>query len=54
MALVGDPARGIDARAPAGAVVTELGIERDGYRNCLLTINASMVDPVTTEGWAGI
>lgn len=54
VALVGDPARSIDPRAPAAAVVTEIGVERDGYRNCQLSINASMLDPVTTEGWAGI
>ena len=36
----------------AGLPITSLGIERDGYRNGWLTINASMANADT--GWAGI
>ncbi len=44
----------VDASAPSGSVVTAIGIERDGFRGRWLTVNASMLDPVTSESWAGI
>jgi hypothetical protein len=44
----------IDAQAPAGSVVSALGIERDGLRNGRLAIAASMLDAATGEAWAGI
>ena len=44
----------IDPEAPAGSVVTSLGIERDGFRGRRLALTASMVDPVTTESIAGV
>jgi hypothetical protein len=40
-----------------GAIVmqiTSLGIERDGFRNGWLAINAGMADEVTGDSWAGI
>ena len=44
----------IDATAPAGAKVTTVGLERDGLRNGWLAIVASMLDPITSESWAGV
>jgi hypothetical protein len=44
----------VDAAAPAGALVTSVGLERDGLRNGWLSIAASMLDPVTGESWAGV
>jgi hypothetical protein len=44
----------IDPAAPAGAKVTTVGLERDGLRNGWLTIVASMLDPITSESWAGV
>jgi len=46
----------LDPEAPAGSVVTELGIEREGLRGNWLTINASMgIEGGTEEeGMAGI
>jgi len=46
----------IDPMAPAGSVVTTIGVERDGFRNGNLVIAASMLfaDPATPLGWAGI
>lgn len=44
----------IDPAAPAGAKVTTVGLERDSLRNGWLTIVASMLDPVTSESWAGV
>lgn len=48
------PASAIDPAAPAGAMVTTVGIERDGLRNGWLAISASMLDEVTGEAWAGV
>ena len=48
------PGTAVDPKAPAGSKVVALGIEREGYRYGWLTITASMLDPVTTESWAGI
>lgn len=42
----------LDPMAPAGALVTSLGIERDGLRRTWLAITASMLHPVTSESWA--
>jgi hypothetical protein len=44
----------IDPAAPAGAKVTAVGIERDSLRNGWLAIAASMLDPITSESWAGV
>jgi hypothetical protein len=37
-----------------GMVITELGVERDGWRNGKLVINAGMLNEATGEGFAGI
>ena len=50
----GTPGTVLDPMAPAGAVVTTFGIERDGLRNGWLAISASMLDEVTGEAWAGV
>lgn len=42
----------LDPEAPAGSTVTEVGIERDGYRDRWLVINASI--GTEEEGLAGI
>jgi hypothetical protein len=52
--LIGSDARSIDPQAPAGAKVTAVGVERDGFRNCRGVVNASFLDEATTESWAGI
>jgi hypothetical protein len=57
----------VDPEAPAGAVISALGIERDGFRGNWLAINVSMLVPSTEvtaaadgeeseeeTGWAGI
>jgi hypothetical protein len=46
-----------DPAAPAGSVVTEVGIERDGFRNGILTLTVSSAVPGSLgedTGWAGI
>jgi hypothetical protein len=63
----GDLGRMVDPEAPAGAVISALGIERDGFRGNWLAINVSMLVPTTEvaaaadgeeseeeTGWAGI
>jgi hypothetical protein len=63
----GDLGALVDPEAPAGAVISALGIERDGFRGNWLAINVSMLVPsaeVTAAadggeseeetGWAGI
>ena len=52
----GDSATGLDTdpTVPLGAVVTSLGLERDGFRNGHLALNAAMVDPITDAGWGGV
>jgi hypothetical protein len=63
----GDLGANLDPEAPAGAVVSALGIERDGFRGNWLAINVSMLVPSTEAtaaaageeseeetGWAGI
>ena len=57
----------VDPEAPAGAVISALGIERDGFRGNWLAVNVSMLVPVTEAaaaaggeeseeetGWAGV
>jgi len=43
----------LDAEAPVGSIITELGIEREGLRGDWLTINASMGEE-EDDGMAGI
>lgn len=63
----GDLGATVDPEAPAGAVITALGIERDGFRGNWLAVNVSMLvasDVATAAaggeeseedtGWAGI
>lgn len=52
--LVGTPAGAVDPAAPAGSVVTAVGVERDGFRNCHLAVNASFLNSTTSESWAGV
>ncbi len=51
---IGSSGTAIDPLAPAGSTVTALGIERDGFRERNLAITASMLQPETSAGWAGI
>ena len=49
----------VDPTAPVDSLVSEVGIERDGFRNHRLAINAAMLfedplDPEESEGWAGM
>lgn len=48
------PAQNVDPLAPAGASITSLGIERDGFRGDWLVLTTGMLDPVTSESWSGI
>jgi len=50
----GNRAQAFDPLAPYGAVVTAIGIERDGLRANWLAVAISMLDPVTSESWAGV
>jgi hypothetical protein len=63
----GDPGAMVDPEAPDGAVITALGIERDGFRGNWLAVNVSMLvgsDVATAAaggeesdedtGWAGV
>lgn len=52
--LTGSDARKLDPEAPAGSLVTTLGIERDGFRGCRLALNASALNATTSASWAGI
>ena len=49
-----DLATAIDSAAPAGAAVTTVSLEREGFRGRWLSVSASMLDPVTAESWAGV
>ncbi len=49
-----DVATTVDSSAPAGTLVTSVGLERDGFRGRYLAINASMLDSVTSTGWGGV
>jgi hypothetical protein len=46
----------VDPEAPAGSIITELGIEREGLRGNWLTVNASMgiEDGTEEDGMSGI
>jgi hypothetical protein len=56
----------VDPEAPAGAVISALGIERDGFRGNWLAVNVSMLVPAEVAageggeeseeetGWAGV
>lgn len=46
--------RTLDGEAPLGSMITSVGIERESLRGVFLTITASMLDPITSESWAGI
>ena len=48
------PGQNIDPQAPAGSVVTAVGLERDGFRGRNLALSVSMLNAATTESWAGI
>ncbi len=51
---IGSSGTAIDPLAPAGSLVSALGIERDGFRDRNLAVTASMLEPATSTGWAGI
>jgi hypothetical protein len=55
---VGELATMLDPEAPTGALVTAVGIERDGFRHGWLAINASMLEQGASEeetvGWGGV
>ncbi len=49
----------IDPMAPAGSLISSVGIEREGFRNGRVAVNLGMLyvdpmDPETTIGWGGI
>jgi hypothetical protein len=63
----GDLGAMVDPEAPAGAVITALGVERDGFRGNWLAVNVSMLvagdpaaaaaggeEPEEDTGWAGV
>lgn len=62
----GDPAAMVDPEAPPGAVVSAIGIERDGFRDHWLAITLGMLaaedvatavageEPAEDTGWAGV
>jgi hypothetical protein len=58
----GDLGATVDPEAPAGSVVSALGIERDGFRGDWLAVNVSMLVPSAEgaeeseeeTGWAGV
>ena len=50
----GSSGTAIDPLAPAGSLVSALGIERDGFRDRNLAVMVSMLEPATSTGWAGI
>jgi len=51
---VGDDASTLDPDAPSGALVTTIGLERDGFRKGWLGITAGMLNEATTESMAGV
>jgi len=54
---VGMPGVDVDPRTPSGALISALGIERDGFRGEWLALTVSMLAEGGTEedtGWAGI
>ncbi|MGE5323314.1 MAG: IPT/TIG domain-containing protein, partial [Actinomycetota bacterium] len=48
------PGQNLDPLAPAGATISSVGIERDGFRGDWLVLTTGMLDPVTSESWSGI
>lgn len=48
------PGQGLDSQAPAGATITAVGVERDGFRGDWLVLTSSMLDAITGETWGGI
>jgi hypothetical protein len=44
----------VDPQAPAGSVVTAVGLERDGFRGRNLALSVSMLNSTTSESWAGV
>lgn len=44
----------VDPNAPAGSLVSAIGVERDGFRGSWLSITASMLNATTTASWAGV
>lgn len=53
------PGTDLDPLAPAGSLVSSVGVEREGFRNGRLAITATMlyvdpIDPTITESWGGI
>ena len=54
VAEIGASGTAIDPQAPLGSKVSALGIERDGFREGYLSITASMLEPITSTGWAGV
>lgn len=54
VAEIGSSGTAIDPHAPLGSKVSALGIERDGFREGYMSITASMLEPITSTGWAGV
>lgn len=54
VAWVSELASRIDTAAPEGSRVSAVGLERDGFRNCKLAMNASFLNETTSESWAGV
>lgn len=54
MAETQSNAQALDSAAPVGAVISYLGLERDGLRGGWLAIAAGMLNPSTNESWAGV
>jgi hypothetical protein len=54
LAETGMPGMLLDPYAPADALVTTVGLEREGLRKQWLAIKVSMLDPQTSEAWAGV
>ncbi|MBX9471218.1 cell wall-binding repeat-containing protein [Microcella sp.] len=44
----------IDPQAPAGSLVSVVGLEREGFRGQTLALSISMLNTATTESWAGV
>ena len=48
------PGQVLDRDAPAGSLITSLGIEREAFRNRWLVVTAGMMNESTQESMAGI
>ncbi len=48
------PGTTVDPQAPAGSLVSAVGIERDGFRGGHLALSVSMLNAATAESWSGI